>query len=342
MKRNMASLTSESVKLRGENVLLRATLRELAALQQSEKGEIGQPSLMGLAGDVGQLPVEQVPEGSTSNSTEDDGAHAPPDGRPERFRCSQIEQAVRKPKPECPADITTAPCTETEQCTGPEVEFQAPCMGVEDNAIQRTEEQDTREEDNKIYPSASGDAVDTIDKMLKFDPTVRTARDEVAKLKELGNAAFKEVKLDAALNFYMMALEREPSDDTDHHAETGCCGWRCERRGCLASTLHTNCAAVFLRMRDFVRAWESAEMALDHDPGNVKALFRGAKAAQALGDVMQAGRLCDRALKLRPLDQGLLALQKDLIAEHADLPESLALAEQLLREAGEYQPAPMD
>lgn len=253
---------------------------------------------MDFGGDVGQLPVEQMPEGSTSKSAADDVIQAPPVGLHERFQCSQVEQAVREPKAEYQAETAMAPCTEIEQDTGPEAEFQPPCMGGEDNAIQRTEEQDICEEG--------------------------TARGEIMKLKELGNVAFKEAMLNAALHFYVMALEREPSDD------------------CLASTLHTNCAAVFLRMRDFGRAWESAESALEHDPDNAKALFRGAKAAQALGDVMQAARFCDRALELRPQDQDLLALQKDLIAQYADLPESLALGEQLLREAGEYQPASMD
>ena len=87
-------------------------------------------------------------------------------------------------------------------------------------------------------------------------------------------------------------------------------------------------------------ALESAEYALAHDPDNATAFFRGAVAAQALGEMMLAGRFCDRALVLRPQDQDLLAFREKLFAQHADLPELLDMGEQLLREAGEYLPAP--
>ena len=84
----------------------------------------------------------------------------------------------------------------------------------------------------------------------------------------------------------------------------------------LISALYTNCGAIFLKLGDWGRALRACEDALEFDPRSAKALYRAAKAAQALGNVIQAARFCERALKLRPRDQDVLALQASLIEQY--------------------------
>ena len=136
-----------------------------------------------------------------------------------------------------------------------------------------------------------------------------TVRLEATRLKDLGNAAFRKAAandmipmndrlLDAALMQYTNAAALDPPDD-------------------IATVIWANLAAVFLRMGDPGRALSAAETALDHDPENMKALFRGARAQLALGRLTKAAWLCDRALNLRPEDKEVRALQEELQDEYS-------------------------
>ena len=124
------------------------------------------------------------------------------------------------------------------------------------------------------------------------------------RLKELGNKAYlaagdNEDRLLLAMNFYIGALVLEPPD-------------------AVLLPLRNNLAAVFLKLGDPERAWQCCEEALDIDPVNEKALFRGAKACHALGRYVKAANLCDRGLKVNPAHKDLLALQKELIVLYAN------------------------
>lgn len=140
---------------------------------------------------------------------------------------------------------------------------------------------------------------------MQEEEEIEEARRLATTFKELGNQAFRssvsdDRGLDMALHYYTEALVRDTLDDS------------------LTATLYSNCAAVFFKMGQWAHALKSAKAALDYDPGNAKALYRAGKAAQELGDVMQAARFCDRALKLCTRDQGVRALQESLIALYSE------------------------
>lgn len=118
-------------------------------------------------------------------------------------------------------------------------------------------------------------------------------------MKDLGNEAFKEagtnlVSLRRALHFYKEGIILAPPEP-------------------LLSQLKNNAAAVFLKAGDYKRALELCDEVLEVDPRNEKALFRGAKAAFALGFFLQAVRFCTEGLEVRPDNSDFRKLQQELV-----------------------------
>merc|ERR1712238_59775 len=68
----------------------------------------------------------------------------------------------------------------------------------------------------------------------------------------------------------------------------------------LNSQLHSNRAAVSLRLKEYDKAVNDCRCAIKLDPSNAKAPFRAAKASEALGLTSQALAFCKDALQLMP------------------------------------------
>lgn len=109
--------------------------------------------------------------------------------------------------------------------------------------------------------------------------------------KNLGNDAFRsstnKFSTQNALLAYTKGLEMECKDDA------------------VNSQLHSNRAAVSMRMKQNDRAVEDCRRAVKLDPKNTKAYYRGAKASEALGLLEQALKFATRALELKPDDAEL-------------------------------------
>merc|ERR1719230_626724 len=101
--------------------------------------------------------------------------------------------------------------------------------------------------------------------------------------KNLGNEAFRmstnAVATKNALQAYTKGLEMECADSK------------------INSQLHSNRAAVSIRLKEYDKAVDDCRKAIKLDPSNVKAIFRAAKASEALGLTSQALEFCTEAKK---------------------------------------------
>lgn len=79
----------------------------------------------------------------------------------------------------------------------------------------------------------------------------------------------------------------------------------------LTSQIYSNRAAVHLELRNYGSCRSDAAKALRHDPSNVKAYFRGAKASRMLRKPSDTLRYCSEGLKRDPENKLLLNLQKE-------------------------------
>merc|ERR1719282_1686603 len=77
----------------------------------------------------------------------------------------------------------------------------------------------------------------------------------------------------------------------------------------LNSQLHSNRAAVSMRMKANDKAIDDCRRAIELDPKNTKAWYRGAKASEALGLTEQGLKFCKGALEASPDDEQLKKLQ---------------------------------
>jgi len=116
--------------------------------------------------------------------------------------------------------------------------------------------------------------------------------------RQLGNEAFRsstnKVSSQNALMAYTKGLEMECKDK------------------CLNSQLHSNRAAVSMRMKANDKAIDDCRKAIELDPKNTKAFYRGATASESLGLTEQALKFCQGALESTPEDQQLKRLQSKL------------------------------
>jgi len=146
--------------------------------------------------------------------------------------------------------------------------------------------------------------------------------------RKLGNDAFRlsENKIASlnALASYSKGLEMECKDDK------------------MNSQLHSNRAAVSLRLKEYDKAVDDCKLAIKLDPTNTKATFRASKASEALGLTSQALEFCAEAKKLAPKEAEIAQAYKRLTqrlaredAERAKIKQAEEAAEQALRAVGE-------
>ncbi|CAL1141219.1 unnamed protein product [Cladocopium goreaui] len=125
--------------------------------------------------------------------------------------------------------------------------------------------------------------------------------EEVAEhFKKQGNEAMKlqasKIALMNALTFYTKGLEMSCKDAK------------------LNSVLHSNRAAVGLKMGEYLKVVDDCRHAVRLDGSNLKAWFRGAQASEVLGLAEQGLKFCHGALKLDPKEPEVLRVQKQLQA----------------------------
>lgn len=125
------------------------------------------------------------------------------------------------------------------------------------------------------------------------------SQEEMAEhFKNLGNEAFRsstnKISSKNALLSYTKGLEMECKDDA------------------LNSQLHSNRAAVSMRLKQNDKAMDDCRRAVKLDPKNTKAYYRGAKASEAMGLTQQAITFCHGALELKPDDKELLQINRRL------------------------------
>lgn len=117
--------------------------------------------------------------------------------------------------------------------------------------------------------------------------------------KNQGNEAMKfsasKIALQNALTFYTRGLEMQCKDDK------------------LNSLLHSNRAAVSLKLGEHTKCIDDCRRATRLDASNLKAHFRGARASEALGLTDQGLKFCEGALRLDPQEPEVLRIQKQLL-----------------------------
>lgn len=99
--------------------------------------------------------------------------------------------------------------------------------------------------------------------------------------KELGNQAFKEKKFTEAIEFYSKALNITNDKSTKE-------------------ALHSNKAAVYIKMGEFKEALAEANAALEINSANPKALYRSALATFKLGDAKNAFQNLQKLVQIEP------------------------------------------
>lgn len=114
------------------------------------------------------------------------------------------------------------------------------------------------------------------------------------KWKEQGNTAFKSGDFPKALKNYKLVTEYLEMDMKDSEEA------RNMRVLCLG-----NCALVYFKSKDNKQAVAFADMVLENDKSNVKALFRKGQAFGAMGELGQAQESLELALAAEPGNTGV-------------------------------------
>lgn len=117
------------------------------------------------------------------------------------------------------------------------------------------------------------------------------------KRKNIGNDLFKAGNFLRALKFYQAALSH-----IEYESDLSA-----EGKQALA-TIHSNIAAVHVKMNQFADAKKSCDSALKQDQNNVKALFRRAQAEVGLGAPEDAISDLKKALQLEPSNAAVKSL----------------------------------
>ena len=100
--------------------------------------------------------------------------------------------------------------------------------------------------------------------------------DQLTKLKDKGNEAFKKKDYSEALDIYMQALSLDSGNPA----------------------LHSNIAAACLSLHQYEEAVKHATIALSKDPGYVKALYRRATAFESMNKFTDAMADLQRLLQV--------------------------------------------
>jgi len=123
-----------------------------------------------------------------------------------------------------------------------------------------------------------------------------SAAEMAEHFRQLGNEAFRnsgnKIASQNALMAYTKGLEMECKDDK------------------INSQLHSNRAAVSLRLKEYAKAIDDCRKAIKLDDGNAKAYYRGAKCSEALNLTKQGLLFCIGALKTKSDDKELLQMRK--------------------------------
>ncbi|KAL2936327.1 Peptidyl-prolyl cis-trans isomerase FKBP62 [Bienertia sinuspersici] len=120
-------------------------------------------------------------------------------------------------------------------------------------------------------------------------------------LKEEGNSSFKEGDLNGALEKYslsMVFLSCLVLNEVDVRISFSQ----------QATSVVLNMAASFLKKREFRQGGHFCSIALNHNPDNVKALFRRANAAMGLGNYELASRDLKVAHEVEPSNQEVMRM----------------------------------
>lgn len=153
------------------------------------------------------------------------------------------------------------------------------------------------------------------------------SQEEMAEhFKKMGNEAFRispatPVSAQNALACYTKALEME-----------------CENKA-LNSQLHSNRAAISLRLNEYHQAVNDCRVALRLDPDNHKASYRGAKACEAQGLTLQALAFVSHSLRYKPDEKELVDMKKRLELRLKREEQAREHDRQLLEKAAEEQRA---
>lgn len=128
----------------------------------------------------------------------------------------------------------------------------------------------------------------------KWDYSAEERMQMSKKWKEEGNVAFKAGDFPKALKSYKLVTEYLEMDMKDsEEAKT-------MRVLCLG-----NCSLVYFKSKDNKQAVEYADMVLQNDAQNVKALFRKGQAYAAMGEYSQAQQSLEQALVADPANSGV-------------------------------------
>mmetsp|Transcript_95224 Transcript_95224/g.221023 ORF Transcript_95224/g.221023 Transcript_95224/m.221023 type:complete len:383 (+) Transcript_95224:46-1194(+) len=126
----------------------------------------------------------------------------------------------------------------------------------------------------------------------------QTPEELAEHFRKLGNEAFRTSTNKIASQNALMAYTRGIEMECDDAA--------------LNSHLHSNRAAVSLRLNEHEKAVDDCRKAVGLDPTNFKAYFRAAKASEALGLTKQALQFCASALTRSPEEAEFLQLRARL------------------------------
>mmetsp|Transcript_41655 Transcript_41655/g.93273 ORF Transcript_41655/g.93273 Transcript_41655/m.93273 type:complete len:393 (+) Transcript_41655:62-1240(+) len=126
----------------------------------------------------------------------------------------------------------------------------------------------------------------------------QTPEELAEHFRKQGNEAMKfqasRIALQNALTFYTRGLEMECKDAK------------------LNAVLHSNRAAVGLKLGENLKVVDDCRCAVRLDPQNLKAWFRGAQASEALGLAEQGLTFCRGALRVEPKEPEVLRIQRQL------------------------------
>ena len=117
---------------------------------------------------------------------------------------------------------------------------------------------------------------------MECQSSVKIDSEKALEFRTKGNEAFKNNEFDTAMDLYTQSLHHDPTN---------------------AKTL-SNRSAVYLHLKEYVRAQEDANQAIRLDSSFVKSYFRLGRCHVATGNLAQAKVMFEQALTLEPTDQG--------------------------------------
>ncbi len=116
--------------------------------------------------------------------------------------------------------------------------------------------------------------------------------DELIRLKELGNQAFKQGDLQAAICLYTQGIDLVASEEP-------------KEIKLVLSQLYSNRAAVRLQMGAFQIALDDSKRSIELDGSNKKGYYRAAKASMNLGLTHDSCEFCEAGLSVDPSNTDL-------------------------------------